>query len=176
MFEANQSSRTLVVLKPNVAERNLIGTVIKAFEKGALKVVAMDMRRVFPDLIAKHYPDSMAETLGRKSERAGEKIDNYVEQGMRVLQWNRNYLTRGPVIAILLEGENAIKRVREVTGSTDPTAADKGTIRGDLGIDSILKANRESRAVENLIHASGSAEEAKAEIELWFGPDEVCRR
>ena len=69
-------------LNRDVAERNLIGTVIKAFEKGALKVVAMDMRRVFPDLIAKHYPDSMAETLGRKSERAGEKIDNYVEQGM----------------------------------------------------------------------------------------------
>ena len=160
---------TLVVLKPDVAERKLIGATIKAFEDAGLKVVAMDMRTVTSELVAKHYPDSMADSLGRKSERAGEKVIDYVAQGMRVLLWNRNYITRGPVVAMILEGEDAVRRVRAVTGYTDPAEAKKGTIRGDYGIDSILKANKDNRSVENLIHASGSLDEAKTEIALWFG-------
>ena len=77
-------------------------------------------------------------------------------------------MTRGPIIAIILSGENAIKEVRKITGYTDPTEAEKGTIRGDLGKDSIIKANKENRSVEILIHASGSIVEAENEIELWF--------
>jgi nucleoside-diphosphate kinase len=167
--------QTLVVLKPDVAERSLIGAVLGVFEAAHLKIIGLDMRMVKSEFVATHYPDSLAETLGKKSERAGEKVNDYVAQGMRVLTWNRTYLTRGPVIALILEGEDAVKKTRAITGYTDPVDAGKGTIRGDFGVDSILKANLENRAVENLIHASGSVEEAKGEIGLWFGsPDYRC--
>lgn len=72
------------------------------------------------------------------------------------------------MIVLLLEGEDAINVARKITGFTDPATAKKGTIRGDLGTDSILKANQEARPVYNLIHASGSQEEAEKEIKLWF--------
>lgn len=80
----------------------------------------------------------------------------------------RGYFSRGPVLAIRLGGEDAIKEVRRIIGYTDPSTADKGTVRGDLGVDSIAKSTDESRAVENLIHASGNPEEAEAELALWL--------
>ena len=89
-------------------------------------------------------------------------------QGRKVLGKLREYFTRGPIIAIIFRGEDAIKEVRRITGYTDPKTAEKGTIRGDLGADSIEKSTAEGRAVENMIHASGNPEEAEAEIKLWF--------
>jgi len=77
-------------------------------------------------------------------------------------------VTRGPVIAIRIGGEDAIQAVRDVTGYTDPVKAEKGTIRGDYGTDSLANSNEEERACENLVHASGNSEEAKIELELWF--------
>ena len=88
--------------------------------------------------------------------------------GRNVLQWLHLYVTRAPVIALNIGGEDAIKTVRKVTGFTDPSTAEEGTIRGDYGIDSIKKSTDEMRACENLIHASGNKEEAKAELALLF--------
>ncbi len=68
-----------------------------------------------------------------------------------------------------IEGEGAVQRVRDITGYTDPKEAARGTVRGDFGNDSILQATKEGRVVYNLIHASGSKEEAEKEINLWFG-------
>ena len=160
--------KTLVVLKPDAVERKLVGSVVKYYEESGLSIEDAKMCKVSEELVRRHYPDSMAESLGKKSAKAGEKIDNYVEQGMKVLNWNRTYMTRGSVFAMILVGENAIKQVRAITGYTDPSVAESGTIRGDLGIDSILQANNEQRAAENLVHASGSVEEAEHEIDLWF--------
>lgn len=160
---------TLVILKPDAVERNLTGEIIRRYENGGLKIKNVKyLLNVEKRIISEHYSDSMAESLGRKSEKAGEKVKNLKEQGLRILKWNRDYITRGPVIAIIFNGESATKRGREITGYTDPFSAEKGTIRGDLGIDSIIKANKENRAVENLIHASGNIEEAEKEINLWF--------
>ena len=78
------------------------------------------------------------------------------------------YFSRGPVLAIRFGGEDAVKEVRRVTGYTDPSTAEKGTIRGDLGIDSIEASTAEGRAVEKLVHASGDPEEAEAELRLWL--------
>ena len=75
---------------------------------------------------------------------------------------------RGPVIAIKIGGEDAIQAVRRITGYTEPSTAEKGTIRGDYGADSLMKSTNEGRACENLIHASGNQEEAKLELDLWF--------
>ncbi|MCK4583630.1 nucleoside-diphosphate kinase, partial [Candidatus Bathyarchaeota archaeon] len=80
----------------------------------------------------------------------------------------RGYFGRGPVLVIRIGGEDAIKEVRRVTGYTDPATAEKGTVRGDLGLDSIERSTAEGRAVENLVHASGNPEEAEAELRLWL--------
>jgi nucleoside-diphosphate kinase len=80
----------------------------------------------------------------------------------------RRYFSRGPVLAIRIGGEDAIAEARRVTGYTDPATAEKGTVRSDLGVDSIEKSTAEGRAVENLIHASGNQEEAEAELGLWL--------
>jgi len=88
--------------------------------------------------------------------------------GMMVLEKLRGYFGRGPVLAIRIGGDDAIKEVRRVTGYTDPATAEKGTIRGDLGLDSIERSTAEGRAVENLVHASGNQEEAEAELRLWL--------
>jgi nucleoside-diphosphate kinase len=160
---------TLVILKPDALERNLTGALIDRFERAGLKV--LDIRyysKVDEALLRKHYPDSMAEGLGRKAQQATTGIVDPVAHGMKVLERLRRYITRSPVIAIRFGGEDAIQVVRRVTGYTDPPTAEKGTIRSDYGLDSIARSTAEGRALENLIHASGNPEEAKAELALWF--------
>lgn len=170
--------RSLVVIKPDGVKRNLIGEIIKRFESTGLKVVGLKMLRAEDELLKKHYPEDedFLISLGKKSKKAGDEISDVKAQGLKIVTWLRNYLKTGPVVAIVFEGENAIQRVREVTGYTDPSKAEKGTIRGDLGNDSILQANKEQRSVRNLIHASGNKEEAKKEIALWFTNDELFNR
>ena len=169
--------KTLVVVKPDGVQRNLTGEIIKRYQEAGLKLVALKMLKVKQSLIKKHYPEEEAYvvSLGKKSEKAGEKIDDYYKQGMMIIRGLRKYLTEGPVVAMILEGEGAIQKVREVTGYTDPVSAAKGTIRGDFGQDNILQANKEKRSVKNLIHASGNPEEAQKEIALWFKPKEIVK-
>jgi nucleoside-diphosphate kinase len=160
---------TLVILKPDALERNLVGAIIDRFEKAGSRII--DIRyyhRVNEALLRKHYPDSMAESLGKKAQLATPGIKDPVAHGLKVLERLRMYFTRNPVIAIRFGGEDAIQSVRKVTGYTDPATAEKGTIRGDLGVDSIANSTAEGRACENLIHASGNPEEAKMELALWF--------
>lgn len=167
--------RTLVIIKPDGVKRNLIGEIIGRYEEGGLKVIGLKMIVVDKSLITRHYPeeDEYLISLGKKSEKAGDKVTNHREHGLMIVRGLREYLTEGPVVAIILHGRDAIQKVRRITGYTDPTAAEKGTIRGDFGEDSILKANSEKRAVRNLIHASGNQEEAEKEIALWFEEDEI---
>ena len=162
---------TLVILKPDALERRLVGEIIKRYESAGLEV--LDIRfepKVGEDLINRHYPDSMARGLGEKARKASPGIGDLTAHGMKVLDRLRRYVTRGPVIAIRMGGEDAIQTVRRVTGYTDPATAERGTIRGDYGVDSLVKSTEEGRAVENLIHASGNHEEARYELALWF-PD-----
>jgi len=160
---------TLVILKPDALERNLVGAIIDRFERAGLKI--LDMRfyaEVDRELLGRHYLDSMAESLGKKAQLASPGITDPVAHGYKVLDRLKKYFTRNPVLAVRFGGENTIQLVREVTGYTDPATAKKGTIRGDYGVDSIAKSTAEGRACENLIHASGNPEEAKAELVLWF--------
>ncbi len=164
------TERTLIIIKPDGVRRNLIGEIIKRYEQGGLCVVAMKMLTVSQELISKHYTEDedYLISLGKKSEKAGDVIKDYRKQGLMIVHGLRKYMTDGPVVAMILEGENAINRAREITGYTDPSKADKGTIRGDFGEDNILDANRDNRPVRNIIHASGNTEEAEREIALWF--------
>jgi len=160
---------TLVILKPDALERNLIGTLIKYYEDAGLLILDMRYYRgVDEGLLRKHYPDTMALSVGLKAQRAVPTIRDPEAHGVKVLRNLRKYFSRGPVLAIKIGGEEAISEVRRVTGYTDPATAEKGTIRGDLGIDSIEKSTEEGRAVENLVHASGTPEEAEAELKLWL--------
>ncbi len=154
---------TLVILKPDALERNKVGAVIKYSEDAGLEVLDMKFyEKVTTERIMVHYPDTMALSIGKKAQAAVPSIKDAEAHGLKVLTALRGYFSRGPVLAIKLGGEDAINEVRRITGYTDPSTADKGTVRGDLGVDSIAKSTEESRAVENLIHASGNPEEAEA--------------
>ena len=163
--------QTLVILKPDGVERGLETKIKKYYTDAGLKIVKEKRMTADLELMKKHYVDSMAPILGEKSKQAGEKLETKQEilaWGKKILKVLREYLMSGEVVPMIIEGENAIKKVREVTGYTDPISADKGTIRGDLGKDSILQANKENRPVRNLVHASGTRAEARKEIKLWF--------
>lgn len=160
---------TLILLKPDALERRLVGEIIKRYEEAGLRI--LDIRfynKVDEGLVRRQYPDSMALQLGMKAQDAVGGLINPEAHGLKVLGWLRRYLSRGPVIALRLGGEEAIGVARRVTGYTDPSKAEKGTIRGDLGLDSIRRSTEEGRACENLVHASGSREEAERELSIWF--------
>lgn len=160
---------TLVLLKPDALERRLVGCIIQRYEDAGLEILDIRYWRwVREEMIRRHYPDSMAMAIAMKAQTTVEGITDLEAYGLEVLQWLHRYVTRGPVIALKLGGEDAIGTVRRVTGFTDPSTAEKGTIRGDFGIDSLRRSTEERRACENLIHASGNPEEAEAELALWF--------
>lgn len=123
------------------------------------------------DIVEKHYPmePDYLRSIGEKTIAAGQAVSSAEDQGRKVVSWLRKFITSGPIVVMVLEGEDGVAVARKVAGFTDPSTAESGTIRGDLGTDNILDANKEGRPVYNLIHASGSPEEAQKEINLWFG-------
>lgn len=163
--------QTFVIIKPDAVRRSLIGEIIKRFEDAGLKVIKLNMFEASEELISKHYPEDpeYLEIIGKKSEAAGDKVTNYIEQGRMIVKAMRDFMTSGALVDMILEGDDAVAQARKIIGYTDPVTADKGTIRGDLGEDSIQKANAQKRPVYNLVHASGTPDEAKKEIQLWFG-------
>ena len=147
--------RTLVVLKPDAVVRGLAGRIIQRFEDASLKIIGMKMRRMDADFTRQHYFD-LQERLG-----AG------------VYHATAEFMQRGPVIAFVLEGEDAVATVRKIVGTTYPNEAQPGSIRGDFAHQSKAVATTTGKAVANLVHASGNREEAKYEVELWFGAAEL---
>lgn len=169
--------RTLAIIKPDATSRNIIGEVISRFERAGLRPVALKMLNADMGLLKRHYPDSLAPVVREKSIKAGdEDAKKDPDYGMKIIGWLRDFMMSGPVVPMVLEGENAISAAREIAGYTDPSAAKPGTIRRDFSTDSILAANKEKRPVKNIVHLSGSPEEAKTEIAIWFKQDEFVRR
>jgi len=180
------TERTVVLVKPDGVKRGLIGEIISRFEKVGLKIVAMKMVWVDAGMVRKHYPASREEWVKMVGEKTletykkygldpGEKIgaSNPKEIGLKVCEWLVDYLTSGPVVAMVLQGPHAISVVRKIAGHTYPEEAQAGTIRGDYSIDSTDIANEKKRSTRNLVHASGNSEEAKFEEELWFHKNEI---
>lgn len=163
--------QTLIIIKPDGVQRGLTEEIIKRYEAVGLRVVKRKDMMAPNDLVEKHYPmdPDYLKSIGEKTIAAGQAVKSAEDQGRKVVSWLRKFITSGPIVVLLLEGEDGVKLARKTTGFTDPSTAQKGTIRGDLGTDNILDANREGRPVYNLIHASGSEEEAQKEIKLWFG-------
>lgn len=162
--------QTLIIIKPDGVQRGLTDEIIGRYEAAGLKVVKRKDIMAPLDIVEKHYPmdPDYLKSIGEKTIAAGQQVTSAEDQGRKVVTWLRKFITSGPITALVLEGEDAVKVARKTTGFTDPATAEKGTIRGDLGTDNILKANQEERPVYNLIHASGSQEEAAKEINLWF--------
>ncbi|MDD5416234.1 MAG: nucleoside-diphosphate kinase [Candidatus Daviesbacteria bacterium] len=163
--------QTLIIIKPDGVSRGLTEEIIRRYQTAGLKVVKRKDMMAPLSIVEKHYPmePDYLRLIGEKTIAAGQKVKSAEDQGRKVVTWLRKFITSGPIVAMVLEGKNAVSVARKVTGFTDPATAEKGTIRGDLGTDNILKANQEERPVWNLIHASASPEEAKKEIKLWFG-------
>lgn len=163
--------QTLIIIKPDGVEKGLTKEIIRRYQAAGLKVVKRKDMIAPRKLVEKHYPMDPAylKSIGQKTIAAGQKVRSAQDQGRKVVTWLRKFITSGPMVILVLEGKNAIKAARKVTGFTDPSTAEKGTIRADFGTDSILKANAEGRPVYNLLHASGSNQEAEKEIKLWFG-------
>jgi len=173
--------RTLIIIKPDAIQRTLIGEIIKRYEKIGLKLVAMKMMVPTPEHIEQHY------TLDPEWRRiTGEKtIKGYLDKGLvppsmnpfditdKILTNGKKFMTSGPVIVMVWQGAHAVKIVRKITGSTEPLTSDAGTIRGDFVLDSYQMADNDDRFVRNLVHASGSVEEANMEIKHWFNDKEI---
>jgi nucleoside-diphosphate kinase len=150
--------RTLVLLKPDAVARGLVGRVVTRFEEALLKIVAVKMVWMDADLARRHYFDL--------EERFGPVVYNAMA----------DFMESGPVIAMILEGVGAVATTRKLVGSTYPDQASPGTIRGDFAHMSRDYANGRGIAVANLVHASGSVEDAAHEIEVWFAKDEIHER
>lgn len=173
--------RTLVIIKPDAIQRALIGEILSRYERLGLKLVGLKMVVPTPEQIEGHY------TLDPNWRRVtGEKtIKGYKDRGLtppsedpleitaKILKNLKKYMTAGPVIAMVWEGAHAVELVRKITGGTEPRGAQVGTIRGDFVVDSYIMSDNDDRAVRNLIHGSGSVEEATMEIPHWFDSKEL---
>ena len=136
--------RTLILLKPDCVERRLAGRIISRIEDKGYNIIAMKMMRITPEIARQHY---------------AEHVDKPFYPGLEA------FITGSPVVAMIVEGLEAIRVVREMLGATSGLQAAAGTIRGDFS----------SSRQMNLVHASDGPEAATREIQLYFSPDEICQ-
>lgn len=175
--------KTLVIVKPDGVQRGLIGEIIKRYERVGLKLIGLKIVIPTEEMAIRHYyevgGDAWLEAVGAKARAAYEKkglqspYATNLENGRAVMNSNAKYLSSGPVIAMVWQGNQAVQLVRKITGGTEPLTSDVGTIRGDFTLDSYSLADADSRSVRNLIHASGEVAEAEKEISLWFKSEEL---
>ncbi len=177
-----KDERTLIIIKPDGIQRSLVGEMLSRFERIGLKITAMKMLTPTAEHIEKHYtidPEWFKITGAKTIKSYADKglkhpvSDDPVKVSQDILRKLKRYMTSGPVIAVVLEGAHAVPIVRKLVGSTEPLSSDVGTIRGDFMLDSYSMSNNDDRSVRNLIHASGSVDEANKEIAFWFKKDEL---
>ncbi len=173
--------RTLVIIKPDGVQRSLIGEIIGRYERVGLKLVAVKM--IVPTLAhaEAHYllDPGWLEAVGKKtiegyrSKDLTPPSDDPKKLGKTVLANLKKYMSSGPVVCMVWQGAHAVKVIRKLTGGTEPLTSDVGTIRGDYVLDSYQMADLDGRSVRNLVHASGSVEEADREILHWFKKEDL---
>ena len=148
--------RTLILLKPDALDRGIVGEIVTRFERVGAKLVGLKLLVSEKDTAMKHYTEDLA-----------------IRRGEKVRELMISMLTSGPIVAIVLEGIEIVEVVRKMVGGTEPKSAAPGTIRGDYAHVSFKYADEHGIGVFNLIHASGSPEEAPVEIDVWFKPEEL---
>ena len=173
--------KSLVIIKPDGVQRSLIGQVVTRLERVGLKLIALKFQIPTPSQARAHYtidPDWI-EKVGKKSiaglEKMGQDITGLdpFHIGNKVLIRLEKYLSSGPVVIMVWQGAHAVDVIRKLVGGTEPRTSDVGTIRGDFVHDSYQIADIENRSVRNVVHASGTIEEALNEIQVWFKEEEL---
>lgn len=147
--------QTFVLIKPDGVARGLIGEIIKRFEQRGFKIVALKLIQVNTDFAKKHYTEEIEKRRGKHIRDALLK-----------------YVTSGPVVAMVVEGVDAIENIRKLVGSTESKMSLPGTIRGDYSHVSFNYADKKNIPVKNIVHASSDEKDAINEISLWFSIDE----
>lgn len=179
-----KKERTFVILKPDTIQRGLVGEIIQRFERIGLKIVAMKMHKVDEDTLWKHYNknDAWYEKKGAKIVENKKSLampveKEAIEYGKDIIRAMVHYMCAGPVVSVVLEGNNAQAVVKRLVGGTEPATADTGTIRGDFALDSYYLCDVDgSRGMRNLIHCTDPADgegSYEREVSLWFTEDEI---
>lgn len=172
--------RSFVMIKHDGIQRSLVGEIVGRFERAGLKIVGMKM--IIPDRerALAHYgkDDAWCERKGANmitniEKTGGTATKSAVEYGRDIVDTLIKYITSGPVVQLVLEGNHAVAIVKKLVGGTEPLTSDVGTIRGDFTIDSYELANAMNRSTRNLIHCTGESEESDFEINLWFKKEEL---
>ena len=177
----NKQEKSLVLVKPDGVQRGLVGEAIRRYEQCGLKLVAIKMVIPTKEQALAHYAvdPPWAFKTGTKSLESWKAkgltppTEDPIELAEGVRKQLVEFLSSGPVVAMVWQGMNAIGVIRKITGGTEPLTSVPGTIRGDYTIDSYSAADTDKRAVRNIIHASGAVDEAEKEMALWFKPEEI---
>jgi len=180
-----KEERTVVLIKPDGVKRGLIGEIISRFESRGLKIIALEMFQPTKEQIDSHYPkeEKWIKRLGEKTLKNYQQYgfdakkelgtDDPLEIGKQVRGWLIDFMCSGPIVKMVVKGIHAISMVRKIVGPSLPADAEMGTIRGDFSVDSATAANRDKRAIHNIVHASENQEEAEHELKFWFAPEEI---
>ena len=175
-----KKERTLVIVKPDGVQRSLIGEVIKRIERTGQKIVALKMVVPTADQCREHYnkDDAWFLTKGEKivadRKSAGIPVEKEaIEYGRDIIGRLIAFMTSGPVVAMVVEGNKSVGIIKKIVGVTEPMTSDVGTIRGDFTLDSYDLADFDGRAIRNLLHCTDKPEEAMREIDLWFKKGEL---
>lgn len=182
MNKQPHQERSLVILKPDAVQRSLIGEIVKRFERAGLKVAAMKMAMATEEQLITHY-NKTNEWYEKKGKGIVVDMEAHnipvtkepIEYGKDIIRNMVRYMTAAPIVAMVLEGNQACAVVTKLVGSTEPSTSDVGTIRGDYTLDSYSHATIENRGVRNLIHCSESPAEAEREMVIWFTEGEMMK-
>jgi nucleoside-diphosphate kinase len=181
-YPKTQNQRTFIFIKPDAIQRSLAGTFIQKFEQAGLKIVASKFMIPQEEKLWKHYNKSDEwytskgeNMIANLKEKNIEPTQAAIEYGKDIVRALIDFMTSGPVMAMVLEGNEAVETVVKLVGSTEPKSSDVGTIRGDFTSDTYKIANLDNRAVRNLIHCSDTPENALTEIGIWFDEKEIVQ-
>lgn len=175
-----KKERTFVILKPDAVQRGLMGEIIKRFESVGLKMIALKMVMATEEQCWEHYNKDevwflkKGANIMKNREDLGMPIEKEaLEYGKDIIRALAKFMTAGPIVPMIFEGNQAMGIVKKIVGGTEPLTSEVGTIRGDYTLDSYELSSYDDRAVRNLIHCSDMTEEAEREIKIWFDESEI---
>jgi nucleoside-diphosphate kinase len=181
-MEHPKKERTFVIIKPDGVQRNMMGEIISRFERVGLKITAMKFLVPKAEQCWTHYnkDEIWFQSKGERIVKGRQEMNlpvekEAIEYGRDIIGQLVTFMTSGPVLAMVIEGNQAVGIVTKLVGGTEPLTSDIGTIRGDLTIDSYDLSGLDGRAVRNLIHCSDKPEEAEREIKIWFAEEEIVK-
>ncbi|TSD05616.1 MAG: nucleoside-diphosphate kinase [Parcubacteria group bacterium Greene0714_7] len=177
-----ENERTLIILKPDAVQRSLIGEIMKRIERTGLKFVAFKFGLATEDQLVRHYNKDEKWFLEKGTRILNDRTTHNLPiekdalgYGKEIIDSIVKFMTAGPVLMMVVEGNESVAVVKKLVGATEPKTSDVGTIRGDYTVDSYDHSSVQSRAVRNLVHCSESPEEASREIAVWFKPEEILK-